>query len=344
MSSGEFVKHIFLIGILIFAATGLSLLDKESSFNKLNSDKALEDGFGASVVQTQGGGVVEEAIIQPKDVTTPFIEKESAPDFLPVRNWDVSDLDIGALAAIIYNPKSNKILYQKNIYESLPIASLTKLMTAVVVIETINLEDVVMVSKQAVMTEGEAGNLAVGEELTVKNLLYALLVESSNDAATALEEYFNTNLSSNTLVDAMNERALRMGLSETIFNNPSGLDENGIPSNFSSGIDIAVLVKYILEAKSIIPEIVSTHIIDIHSVDGRHSHHLVNSNKLLGVLPEIVGGKTGYTQKAGESLIVIFKPPSGNENDLLIGIVLNSKDRLGDTRTLLDWTKKAYMW
>ncbi len=352
MSSREFLTQVILIGLLIFVSTGLSLFDRESRFNKLN-EKGFEDKAAASIMQTPGGlpsaslapgGGITKKSKSPEIEEEPLLQKDSSPDFLPVRDWNVPDPEITAAGAIVYRTGDDKIFYQKNIYEALPIASLTKLVTALVITEHIPLDDTMTVSKRAVLTEGEAGNLIVGEEITIKNLLYALLVESSNDAAIALEDYFNAQLPERTLVDTMNKKALEIGLSRAVFKNPSGLDQKGEISNVASAIDLAVLANHILETNPIIVDMVGVRVIDVHSVNGWYSHHLVSSNKLLGILPEVIGGKTGYTEKAEESLLVLFTSPSGDEEEVLISVVLNSADREGDTRVLLDWIKKAYLW
>ena len=116
--------------------------------------------------------------------------RETNPNFLPIRNWSVNQPEIEAKAALIFEPEKNKILYQKNIEQVLPIASLTKLMTGLIILEEINLDQIVTVSKEAVGAYGDMGGLVINEKISVKNLLYALLMESSNDAAIALAEAF----------------------------------------------------------------------------------------------------------------------------------------------------------
>lgn len=345
MSSREFLTQVILIGLLIFVSTGLSLFDRGSRFNKLN-DETLGDNAAASIVQAPGGGIIEEVPTQePEDEQDePLLQKDSSPDFLPVRDWNVPNPEITAKSAILYRTRDDKIFYQKNIYEALPIASLTKLLTALVIVEHVSLDDITTVSKRAVLTVGGAGNLIVGEEITIKNLLYALLVESSNDAAVALEDYFNAQIPIQTLVDTMNKKTLEIGLARAVFKNSSGLDQEGEISNAASAIDLAVLAGYILETNPTIIEMIGIRAIDVQSVDGWYNHHLVNSNKLLGILPEVIGGKTGYTEKAGESLLVLFTSPSGDPNEILVSIVLGSENREEDAKILLSWIKQAYLW
>lgn len=347
MTSREFYTQVVLIFLLISISTGLSLFDKKSYFQKFSRQTIEQEGLTAHItpVQLEGGGEKENEnnASYPSDKDEPFIESERSPEVRPFRNWNIPDPSFSAFSGLIWRPSDGRIFYQKNIAQAFPIASLTKLMTALVVIGHLDLEDVVTVSSNAVATEGEAGNLVVGERITVKNLLYAILVESSNDAAVALEEYFNVRYPETPLVEAMNRKAAELGLSSTIFKNPSGLDAGGIVSNSATASDLALLGMYILNNNPVIMDTIAITSIDVQSVDGRYNHHLVNSNKLLGVLPEVIGGKTGYTEKAGESLITFFLSSSSG-SETLISIVLRSQDRTGDTKILLNWVKEAYRW
>src|SRR3989344_3987026 len=149
--------------------------------------------FAPSNAPIQNATRKEAAFINLNDYKLPisenmFLASQLVPTY-PIRNWNSPDPEITAKIAFVFETTRQRILWQKNgLRESQPIASLTKLMTALIVMENAKLDDVFTVSKNAVQTTGEMGGLVVGEELTVKNLLYALLVESSNDAAVALAE------------------------------------------------------------------------------------------------------------------------------------------------------------
>ena len=276
----------------------------------------------------------------PSLTRSPYLERLQNPSFLPIRNWDVQIENVDAASALVLEPVTQKVLYHKDIFAERPIASLTKLMTALVAIEEMNLSDEVVISKNAISTEGDAGDLVVGEKITVQNLITMLLVVSSNDAANALEEYYNAfrEDQDKTYVAAMNTLAQKLGLQSTFFVEPTGLNVN----NRSTGYDLARLADYVFQ-RPVLREILSTQTIDAHSADGVIVHHLVNSNKLLGVLEGVLAGKTGYTDEAGESLMLYVKKNSG-AHDYLIYVVLGSNDRVRAARHLIDWIKRAYVW
>ncbi len=209
-------------------------------------------------------------------------------------------------------------------------------MTALVIMENVKPETVFKVSKKAVETPGEMGNLVVGEEMTVENLLYALLVESSNDAAVALAENIQTDFGKN-LVELMNQKAADLKLANTHFADPSGLD----PQNYSTAWDLTKIIQAVLKYP-LLEKITQTQSIDISSADGRFNHHLTATNKLLGKIPEIIGGKTGYTEEAGNCMVVAFKSPEGR--GYIVAVVMESQDRLGEIEALLKWTENAYLW
>lgn len=255
------------------------------------------------------------------------------PNFLPIRDWSVPFIEVSAKSAIVTDQSVSKIFYQKDISEKLPIASLTKLMTAVAVFENKNTSEVVKISEEAVLQEGEAGRLTVGEELTLKNLIKAMLIESSNDAAYAIKEYMASN--GIDLIDLMNKKAQSLGMTNTHYISPSGLaDEN----NYSTAYDLAKLASYSLNNQELW-DIMGTVSADITSTDRSKTHHLTNSNQLLGKISGLVGGKTGFTEQARGCLLIITKI---NEDIKIISVVLGSDDRFGEMEKLIDWTKKAY--
>lgn len=273
-------------------------------------------------------------------IREPYLERFKNPSFFPIRKWDVQIEDVHSASALVVEPATPKVLYHKNLFDSRPIASLTKLMTALIASEEMDLKSEAVVSKNAVETEGEAGNLVVDEKITVENLLYLLLVVSSNDAAVALEEYYNSYRiePDKTFVAAMNRRAAALGFSDTFFVEPSGLNIN----NRSNAYDLARLADYVFQ-KPILRQVMSTQTIDVSSVDGVINHHLINSNKLLGVLEGVLAGKTGFTDEAGES-IVLFVKKGDKLDDYLIYVILGSDDRVKAARALINWVRRAYIW
>jgi D-alanyl-D-alanine carboxypeptidase len=257
------------------------------------------------------------------------------PNFLPIRDWGVNEPQTDAKAALIFDVNKNKLLYQKNSDWVLPIASLTKLMTALIVLENIDLEKIAVVSKEAVAAYGEQGNLVVNEEISVKNLLYALLMESSNDAAVALAQAVENKTSKN-FVELMNQKAKELGLKNANFIDSTGYD----PNNVATAREINQLVKYSLNYP-IIWQIMKTPGIDLSSADGKINHHWVNTDKLLNRLPNIIGGKTGYTEEAQGCLVLVIEQSPDN---YLISVVLGAQERFLETEKLINWVEKAYKW
>jgi len=265
-----------------------------------------------------------------------FLASQLIPAY-PIRNWNVPDPQITAKVGLVFEISRQRILWQKDgLHESRPIASLTKLMTSLVIMENAKLDDLFKVSKNAVATPGELGGLVVGEELTVKNLLYALLVESSNDAAAALSENIGAKTSKD-FVELMNQKAKALGLADTNFSDPSGLD----PQNRSSAWDLNRLMQEVLKYP-VLQEIMRTKEIDFASADGKFNRHLTSTDKLLGILPEIIAGKTGYTEEAGNCMILAFRAP--NQEGTVVSVIMDSQDRMAESEALVKWTKGAFLW
>ena len=256
----------------------------------------------------------------------------SAPAFSQVSVSDDSSFEVKAKSAIAVNAETDTIIYEKNIQEKLPVASLVKLMTALVVLDEVDLESQVIISRNAVAAEGNKGNLKADEKITVRNLLHLLLVNSSNDAATALAEHISG--SENKFTELMNKKAKTLGLKNTRFANPTGLDKEG---NYSTAYDLTKLVKSVLD-EPLLLEIMRIQTADVFSVDGINIHHLSNTNKLLGKLPgiNIIGGKTGFTNQAGECLILITSHPENNQK--IISVILGSDDRFGEMEELVNYS------
>ncbi len=259
---------------------------------------------------------------------------ESNPNFLPIRDWGIDDPEIKAKAALIFDLEKDRILYQRNINQVLPIASLTKLMTALVVLENIDIDEEAVISENAIAGYGDRGGLALDEKITIRNLLYILLMESSNDAAIALAEFTEEKIKRN-FTDLMNEKAKELGLKNTYFIDPSGYD----PGNVSTVNDISQLVEYSFN-QPLIWQILKTPTIEVFSADRKIRHILINTDKLLNRLPNVIGGKTGYTEEAQGCLVLVIQEDQGR----LISVVLGAEERFLETERLINWVKEAYQW
>jgi len=260
----------------------------------------------------------------------------SEPSYLPILVSNTDRPVIDAKSAAVYDIRSGRFLFAKSTRSRLPIASLTKIMTSSVAIEQLDFNDTVKVSAEAVKVDGEKQTLYEGEEISILSLLKLMLVESSNDAAFALADYFK-NTTGKDMIEEMNIKAQFLQMTETKFLDPAGLDDNA----YSTVEDMIKLIRNTMREDSIW-DITTEKSTSVKSIDGKIEHKIESTNQLFGVIPDVVGGKTGYTDGALGCMILIVDIPG--KNDKLISIVLGSKERFGDTQKLIDWTKSAYSW
>lgn len=255
------------------------------------------------------------------------------------------NLEIEAEAAIsvqLNNKGEENTLFEKNSQKPLFIASLTKLMTALVVFdlkETYSPAQLIKITKEAVSQEGSSkyGDLRAGESLLAKDLLYKMLIESSNDAAFALTE----PIGKEGFVDLMNLYAKNLGLENTQFVNPTGLESNTSeqPNNISTVRDLVKLARYIMKNYPQIFEITTYQSYEFLKPGGS-LHHFIpqNINELLYESADwrtkIIGGKTGWEISAGGCLLLIVENP--REEVYFINVVLGAKDRFAEMRKLID--------
>lgn len=240
--------------------------------------------------------------------------------------------DIGARSAIsvkIDKQGNQKIIFKKNPNQILPIASLTKLMTSYVVIDNYDFSQQLTISKKAIGQPENFGNLKVGESLSVENLMYIALIESSNDSAFALSEL----VTEKGFVKLMNLEAEHLGMLSTNFVDSTGY----LPENHSTANDLVKLSQHIANVAPIIWEIASLPEFNLYTPDGVFHHQLSNTNELLGKYSEIIGGKTGYTEEAGGCLILVLTNPE--DGSLLINVILGSEDRFKEMKKLIDYAQ-----
>jgi len=224
-----------------------------------------------------------------------------------------------------------KILFEKETEKVLPIASLTKLMTSYIVLEYYpDLSKIVEISKEAVSQEEYFGNLKVGEGLSLENLLYIMLIESSNDAAFALSEVIGQK----SFVNLMNWEAEYLGMKNTHFVDSIGIS----PKNVSTVKDLVILTKKLLE-RPLIWEILEKKEFELYNPEGVFHHKLLNTNQLLGRIENIIGGKTGYTPQAKGCFLLVLKGPK--EKGFLINVILGSENRFTEMEKLINALTKS---
>lgn len=250
-------------------------------------------------------------------------------------------LTAGSAISVFLKNNQETIVYQKNENVILPIASLTKLMTAIISYDNYKLSDTITFTKKAVDQIGDVGNYKVGETFTIEGLLHSILMESSNDAAELLSE----KIGSHKFIDLMNKKAKEIGMESTFFYNPTGLPSKS-GENVSTVKDLAKLTEYLLKKYPKILEISSKREYNLYKADKKFHHKIINKDSLLkkqnnlGV--KIILSKTGYTKSARECLDLAIEFPQ--KEGKLINIILKSENRESDMIKLIDWLKTAIIW
>jgi len=245
----------------------------------------------------------------------------------------VNEPSINSRSAVVFDRNSEKAIYNKNMDIKRPMASTTKIMTAIVVIENSNLNDIVKVSKKAAGTGGSSLKLKANDEVTVENLLYGLMLVSGNDAAVALAEHVGGSVEG--FAEIMNAKAISLGLENTHFITPHGLDET---EHYTTAYELAYLADYALENEKF-KEIVGT---KTYTVMVNNTPRLLsNTNELLGNISGVYGVKTGFTNGANRCLVSAVKR---GEIDIIC-VVLGAdtkKDRTKDSIKLIEYTYQNY--
>jgi D-alanyl-D-alanine carboxypeptidase len=233
--------------------------------------------------------------------------------------------NLTASAYLVKDSTRNQTILEHNAQQPLAQASTTKIMTAVISLETYQLDQLLTVDHATAI--GSQIKLAAGERISMQNLLYGLLLASGNDAAEVLAENHPNGRAD--FVTAMNQKAEYVGLKNTHFTNPSGLDD---PDHYSSAQDLVRLGEYAMQNPHF-KRIVSTYEAEIFNADRTIVHSLVNKNELLANIPGVNGIKTGWTDLAGEVLVT-----SVERDHLQVTIaILGSQNRFADTTQLIDW-------
>ncbi|MBE6622870.1 MAG: D-alanyl-D-alanine carboxypeptidase [Ruminococcaceae bacterium] len=237
---------------------------------------------------------------------------------------NLQEIDTSAVSAIVCDANSGEIIYSENPNEKLPMASTTKIMTALVVLENTSLDETVTISEQSVGIEGSSIYLSKGETLTVEELLYGLLLESGNDAAHALALYTGKSIDGFCLL--MNEKAKALGLSSTNFENPHGLSSE---NHYTTARELAVITSNAMKNDTF-RKIVSTTKYYIKGREGCRERYFSNHNRLLKTLHDCVGVKTGYTKNSGRCLV----SATNKDDSTFITVTLNDRNDFNDHKTL----------
>lgn len=237
-----------------------------------------------------------------------------------------------ASSVLSYDLTTDRLLYSQNIKEKLPLASLTKIMTAIVALENDKLDKEIRISKKAAGIGENVMGLSFGEKLKLEDLLYGLILLSGNDAAEAIAE--TSQFGRDNFVYIMNKKAEDLGLTDTHFTNPSGLEGDG--KQYSTAYDLLVMTRYGLQ-NSDFAKIVSTVTHEIPVNEDHKSFSLFNETNLLTSYPGVKGVKTGYTYEAGLCLVT-YLDYGGHK---IIALLLNAGNRRQEMKDLLDYSLKT---
>lgn len=304
----------YALPIFIFVATG---------FLFVSDDFLPQSNAGGIVVEIQA----QFPVVPAEKPKSPYILQASAN--LP---------KVSAKAVLIKDPVSKEILYTKNGTATLPIASLTKLLTALVVKDRASLEEMVEIKPEDINVPPYKTNLQPPEKVLVKDLLEAMLVASANDAAEALARHVGG--STENFVSLMNRKARQLKMLHTSFQNPVGFDDK---NHYSTAEDLSILVEEFVKDSDLM-NIVGQKQAHFFSLDKGLEHRFVSTNKLLRN-PEVLGIKTGYTNEA-KGNIIIMVDPSETKSDLerYYFIILGSDNREADAEMLIDFVENNFRW
>ena len=326
-------------------------------FTPEHGDAAQEFGSAIAIASPESPTVagVSDGFSDDANDTLPIVfeSRNNATEPRPIRKEGVYDLAVPtAHASVVMDADSGIVLEENNSHEERQIASLTKLMTTIVVLDHVkDLNEPVTIDEEAVYADGtkigcprsgfcNGVRLHVGEQISVESLLKAALMNSANDAAIALGKHVGKTQSG--FADIMNKRAQEMELRNTHFCTPSGLEPDGHESEcYSSAFDVARIASEALKY-DIIWQFARLPDATITSLDGKYSHDIFNTDVLLGEHPELIGTKTGFTPLAGYSLVAISYDPTRKHR--IVSVVLNDPYRWDSVKRMFSWAFDSHYW
>lgn len=338
-------SRVLLVGMAVFISAGFLnrdlLVEKFLIFEGNEKEETIVKGAKFDFDEAYNDNITfEKLVIRDPDA--------------PIKREGFGKFYAQARAAVVIDAETNTILHYQNAKKRLAIASLTKVMTAVLVVENIKdlKNETVIIDEDAVYEDGTkigcprggfcpSTRLQVGEKISAWNLFQAMIMNSTNDAAVALAKHIAG--SEEKFAKMMNEKARELGLEDTHFCNPSGLDDENNPGGcYSSAYDLARISAYSLQY-DIIWDTMRVRNAEISSVDGKITHQIGNTDRLLDQMPNCLGGKTGFTYEAGKCLMSAATDPSG-DNIKVVGVILDDYYRWQDMKSMLTWSFQAYQW
>lgn len=316
---GPLLSIVFLV-LFVYGISGIQWIFGNSVLNPNNEIflGSISNGINAD-------NIIPKAAAIPNNNAT-IATALVIPDTVVAKN---TNLIISAKSAVTIESNlqgNEKIIFNQNGDAQLPIASITKLMTAVVVLDNYNLSDTWQVDKIADSQDPMKQDVKLGDSLTLNSFLEIMLVESSNKSAYALSELIGEQ----NFVDLMNKKAKDIGLQNTFFVDPTGLNSGDV----STANDLAKLTEYILKNYPKISDISQNKNMYVTGFG-----NIMNTDQLLGEIPDIVCSKTGFTDAANGCLLLAINNPKNS--DYLISIVLGADDRFSEMKKLVNWSNTA---
>lgn len=242
---------------------------------------------------------------------------------------------ITASAAYFVELTTGETLFAKNLHQKMPVASLNKIMTAIIALEHKDWQREIVISERAANVEPDKMLLIAGEKLTVEELIYGMFLISANDAAEALAQ--NSTGSRDQFITLMNLKASQLGMDNTSFANPTGLDEDNV-SQYSTAYDVALMSRYLIKTFPDILNIANTYHKFIPQTDKHQDYDMYSGVNLLTTYDGVIGLKTGFTPQAGYTLVTVAK----RGDKIVLGVILNSDNRRDEAKALLDYSFKKF--
>lgn len=268
----------------------------------------------------------EQPINEPYSLTVSAYPEKKSLQLMPV---------IKAKSVLSLDLDTGNLLYSQNAQARLPMASLTKLMTILIVLEENSLDEIVTVTPEAVKMDPAKMYLVNNEKISVEALLKASLIPSANDAAVALA--IHNAGSTEKFVEKMNQKAFELGMINTHYANPMGFDD---PDQYSTAEDLAILAKKVYQ-KPFVKQYAAVKETEVSNTEQTLKHQLLNTNQLFDSYLQVFGLKTGTTDLAGQCLISIV---SNQQNHRIMNILLNSPSRFNESKILSEWIFTSYNW
>lgn len=303
---------IYFVCMLVFS--GLFTWGIWNMFFIKSLDKKLTSPLPAFLTR------IENQQVTLLDFWLPFIGKPTTRESAP---------SLTATSALVFDLTTEKTLFEKHPEKRMPMASLTKIMTAIVSLENPRSDDHYMVHESDLVGEDSMG-LEKGEVLSLHELLYGLMLPSGNDAAEVLAS--NSSFGREGFLRAMNDKAKSLGLMDTRFSNPSGLQGDGI--QYTTAHDLLVMTRYAIDTFPLLASVAATAEYEISETSTHNAHYLTNETNLLTTYEGVKGFKTGYTPEAGYCLVTYYN----DHNHRIIGVILHSENRRIEMKHLLDYS------